>query len=286
MKIGALILNWQNYEDTLATLHSLNSLESPVPLRIMVVDDASPNASAEALRAFDSKFDYHIVVNEENKGTTISLNVGLRKLLSDESVTHIWFLDHDLEFGPEILNPLIAKFENDAHDVAYTIAYKELECLNIHSFGGYISPWTCRAGDISREVPDHKLDYFGFASILFARSAIESVGEFDETFFIYWSDVDYSLRMKSAGLRCVPCLDSKCFHKESSTKKKYYHPKVYPDSVISRIYFFDKHYSNRLISMILVTFYELVKIILWRSDGSFAELFSALLQVPKVQRTK
>ena len=286
MKVGALILNWQNYEDTLVTLHSLNTLDSPVPLKIIVVDDASPNASVEALSAFNSKFDYRLVVNEQNKGPTLSLNVGLRELLSDSSVTHIWMLDHDLIFGPEILDPLLAKLENDAHDVAYTIAYTEPECLNIHSFGGYISPWTCRAGDISHEVPDHKLDYFGFASILFTRSAIEAVGEFDETFFMYWSDVDYSLRMKSAGLRCVPSADSKCFHKESSTKKKYYHPKVYPDSIISRIYFFDKHYSNRLTSMILVTFYELVKIIMRRSGGTMAGLFSALSQVPKVQRTK
>ena len=41
MKIGALILNWQNYEDTLATLHSLNTLDPPVPLKIMVVDDVT-----------------------------------------------------------------------------------------------------------------------------------------------------------------------------------------------------------------------------------------------------
>lgn len=75
----------------------------------------------------------------------------------------------------------------------------------------------------SRDV-DHVIGAF----YLIRRSIFEELGGFDERFFVYWEDIDLSLRVRQAGWRTHYLADAQAFHKGGGTSE---HAKV------KRLYF-------------------------------------------------
>ena len=58
----------------------------------------------------------------------------------------------------------------------------------------------------------------GFATgcaVMISREVIERVGLLDDDFFLYFEDLDYSLRVKEAGLKVMYCPKSIIWHKIS-----------------------------------------------------------------------
>jgi hypothetical protein len=60
-----------------------------------------------------------------------------------------------------------------------------------------------------------ELDLVPFCGVLLSRTALEQVGMLDERFFMYYEDMDYSLRLRQAGLRILFVPAASMWHKVS-----------------------------------------------------------------------
>ena len=118
---AVIILNYNNYEDTISCIESVEKYNT-APIKLIVVDNAStaPGAS-EALRDYligrykdqlgayndvtvkDVKSDYNLsycslILSEINDGYSRGNNKGLRLAYADNSVNNILILNNDVLF--------------------------------------------------------------------------------------------------------------------------------------------------------------------------------------------
>ena len=89
-----------------------------------------------------------------------------------------------------------------------------------------------------------EVQYLSGCCLMMRKEVLEKNGFFDEKFFLYYEDADYSLRAKKNGFDLALAKNAICFHKESqssNSKTKNHH------LVKSGMIFFKKHYPKPLL---------------------------------------
>jgi len=92
--------------------------------------------------------------------------------------------------------------------------------------------------DITRDV-DHVIGAF----FLVRRSLFESLGRFDERFFVYLEDLDFSYRARQAGWRSVYLANAQAFHAGGGTSHQVKARRLFY-SLRSRLLYAAKHFSK------------------------------------------
>lgn len=213
-----LVLNWNNGKDTLNCLDSLRGLEYG-NRQCVVLDNGSTDDSVIRIRAAYPGIE--MVELGENTGFARANNAGIRLAL-DRNVDYVWLLNNDTRVAPEALDALVQAAEADATIGAVGSALYHMHRSNVLQAwgGGCVNFWSGRAIHFRSQAPEARIEYLTAASMLVRRAAIESVGLFDEAFFLYWEDVDYCFRLRKAGWRLAVAGGSVVLHKESSTAGK------------------------------------------------------------------
>jgi len=195
-------------------------------VEIVVVDNASTDdTAAQAKTEFPS---ITIAQNEKNAGFGAGCNLGTastnREFLvfinPDASVLEGWLealarpLEKDRSIG--LVTP---KVMLRADPTRINVAG-----LNVHLSG--IS--MCRGLGLPETALTEQAEVASISGVAFAarRKVFESVGGFDEDFFLYMEDVDLSLRVWLAGYRCLYVPDAVILHDydkvEVSTQKTFW----------------------------------------------------------------
>jgi len=109
-----------------------------------------------------------------------------------------------------------------------------------------------------------EVDAVSGAYMLVNREVFESIGLFDENFFMYLEDIDFCVRAKQSGLKVVFCPKSVILHEggASSNNADKINHKAWSDS---RKYYFSKHFSkveNMVIQKVFILDDNLT--VLWR----------------------
>ena len=101
--IGILVLNWNNPQDTIRCLRSIENSDYQ-NFMILVVDNGSLDDSISKLRkAFP---ELEILETNQNLGYTGGNNAGIRFLL-DRGAEYIWLLNDDIAISPDSLSHLV-----------------------------------------------------------------------------------------------------------------------------------------------------------------------------------
>ena len=214
-KVGIIVLNWNGWADTSVCLSSLQHLNYP-NYRVVVVDNGSTDDSASRIRTqFPS---VEIIENGSNVGFAAGCNVGIARALA-QGADYVWLLNNDATADPDALRSLVDKADSfrQIGAVGSAIYFVE-EPKRLQAWGGgRVTFWLGRSGHFVKPVCDEKLQFITGASLLLPRTAIETVGLFDEGFFMYWEDADYCFRLRRAGLRLAVSGQSKVWHKGSAS---------------------------------------------------------------------
>jgi GT2 family glycosyltransferase len=213
--VAVVILNWREPDATIACVQAVRGLDYANKL-IVVVDNGSAPAAVAALSRLEGIV---LVCNAANLGFTGGVNVGLREAMK-LGADHVWLLNNDAATEPGTLRKLVAIAEADPriglaspviHDSA--APEKPLFCLGLFDRRGLGTTQTDDPGEARRwlaERPDDAI-VFGTA-LLVTRRLFSAIGGFDERFFAYVEDVDYSLRCHAAGFRVAVCFDALVYH--------------------------------------------------------------------------
>lgn len=204
---------------------------------IVVVDNNSTDNSVEKI---EKKFpQVAIVKNKKNIGFAAGNNIGIKYTL-EKGADYVLLLNQDTEVEPNFLTELIKEGEKNSQAglLSPLIFWKRSDQVWFSS--GRINWLNMKTYHKTSLIQDRNLEtsFLTGCSLLIKRSVLEKVGLLDEDFFLYWEDVDYSLRARKAGFRMKVIPESIVHHFESSNKLN--KSKVYW-LVLSGLIFFEKN---------------------------------------------
>ncbi|WP_158308789.1 glycosyltransferase [Desulfocurvibacter africanus] len=251
--VGVVLVNYRGWSDTLTCLASLVELRTP-PRRVVVVDNGSGDSSVQHIlegwtalcrktRQRDPTLcavntpapPGHILLTlQENKGFAAGNNAALSLLLTDSGCRAFWLLNNDTSPEMDALEALCARLNArpDAGMAGSLLVNMDAPNIVQCAGGGRLSSWTGITTDMWRgaeaeyvaelipEAVEQELSYLTAASLLARREVIEAAGLMVEDYFLYYEDVDWSLRVHKAGYSLAFSPSSVVRHREGGSSNQ------------------------------------------------------------------
>lgn len=227
-RLAVIVVNYNTAQRALRCLHEL-AAQAPQPL-VVVVDNASSDGSADL---FERESAAHVIRHTTNLGFAGGVNTGLRHALAC-GAEYALLLNSDASAPPGGLEKLVAFM--DSHPqvgiAAPKIVYAQ-QPQTLWELGGRMHPrwWMTPIGmdetDIGQYDAGLQLDVAFGCAMMLRLSAAREIGFFDEIFFMYSEDVDYSLRAAKLGWQIGFAPQVTVLHDDSLTTRKTPHLRDY-----------------------------------------------------------
>lgn len=196
-------------------------------LTLYAIDNASTDETVALLDAAPSAIGRVIVRNDENRGFAAATNQGIRLAL-DAGVDWILLLNNDTQFGPDTVAGLVGLAVEQGVQVLSPVISGVEPPGSLWFGGGSIRRWQglqpvhdsfLGVAMAETRVTTTPVEATGFAPgccLLVHREVFERVGLLDESYFVYWEDVDFALRCREAGIRYYVTSRVRMLHKAGS----------------------------------------------------------------------
>ena len=238
-------------------LESLSSPPLPKPLPLL-----SLTRQQAARASADSAARLVLIQTGANLGFAGGNNVGLRYALADRECQYFWLLNNDTVAEANALDALLQHMRLHREVGlcgSLNLSYHAPHQIQAHG-GHRYNRWTGRVPASPRR-PRHQpgtpppIDYIHGASMLASRAFLEQVGLLDESYFLYFEELDWAMRSRGHfDLGYAP--DSVIYHKEGASIGS--HSDRNKRSLVSdqhltrsRILFTRRHYPWQLPSVLL-----------------------------------
>lgn len=219
-RVTVIIPNYNGHRWLKICLDSLKR-QTFTEFEVLVVDNGSSDGSVQFIK--DSFPEVRVLALPENRGFVGAVNEGIRNSQSE----YVALLNNDIEAHPRWLEELM-KFL-DAHKEVGFCASKMLNYYDrqrLDDCGDGFTIW-----GIGYKIGERQLDsglynevreVFGACggAALYRRSLFEDVGLFDESFWMYYEDVDLSFRARWAGHKCLYVPTAIVYHMVGMTARK------------------------------------------------------------------
>ena len=227
-EVDVIMVSW-NAEDVIGDA-VLSCMAIPYVARVIVVDNGSTDDTLSVLTGLDDKR-MIIIKSNYNMGFARACNLGAMYCKSK----YILFLNPDTRVTGEAIGAALDNLEKQKADVVGVKMIDEnghihrscsrmpnLRMLLIDSFGlNRINPLLFKGyfmtewDHTSNRYVDHVIGAFYFLR----RQLYLDIGGMDERFFLYYEDLDLSLRIQEKGGRILYLADVSCFHEGGGTSK-------------------------------------------------------------------
>lgn len=268
ISVAIILINWNGLEFTKACLQSLTKMDYR-SFHILVVDNGSDENEGEKLAAHFPTIE--VIMTGQNLGFAGGNNVGIRHALA-KGFSHVLLLNNDTFVEPDFLTQLVRTAQKypEAGVIQPMILFMH-NPREIWSAGGKWIPQLSRAitlGDrkplAEYRVKRPQLDWATGCGMLVSREAISKAGLLNELYFVYFEDVEWSLRIRNAGFKIILEEKSKIYHEAGASSKK----KQSEGTLSPRVFYF--HVRNQLFLIrslgrfrMLGMSYHLGRFVLW-----------------------
>lgn len=240
--IVALVLNWNNWEDTLQCVQSLQD-QNYDNLEIFVIDNGSSDDSLSHLQGIDG---VNLICNEDNLGFAGGMNRGIETAL-DTCSKYILVVNNDSFTENQNTVGSLAEHMEKKNDVGIItpmvkastgsgIWFKQGQ-INWNSATTYHKPIDQETGIIDNE-------YIPMCFALIRSEVFNEIGNFDESYFLYYEDVDFCIRAKQSGWELATDLDSEVRHKGTASTSGEYGSTMSYYQARNKILFYKKHIDD------------------------------------------
>lgn len=230
MTVSVVVVNWNAGEQLNECIESVQTYAGNQLDSIVIVDNGSTDGSADA---FDTARNLSIIRAGKNLGFGKACNLGATKNRSE----FLLFLNPDAKLFPGTL-PAALSFMSQPENAHIGICGVQLVDNSGHVARSCtrfptVSAFVAGSLGIDRRFPkaghfmtewDHAetrlVDHVIGAFFLIRRELFEEVGGFDERFFVYLEDLDFSLRASKAGWKTVFLAEAKAFHAGGGTSQQ------------------------------------------------------------------
>lgn len=253
--VFVVIVNWNGWRDTITCLQSLLEL-ADYPMRVAVCDNGSTDDSMDRLTGWlrdrfelsggdfsllviegsSASFEnsrrrgalasVHLIPLAFNYGYAGAINRGIAWGREHFGSSTFWLLNNDVQVCPGALSSLVSvKKVVPQAGLCGSVLLDWGRPAQIQAIGGIYSR-ALAVGRHLRSVPHGVqadadvylgVDYPVGASLLVSQDYLDKVGSMDESYFLYYEEMDWVQRGRRHGFRPVIALKSRMFHKEGAS---------------------------------------------------------------------
>jgi len=201
--VSAVIVTYNGGEKVLRCIEATKAQSRPFD-EVIVVDNASQDDSPRLIRAAHP--DVRLIEMPDNRGPSVSRNAGLAASGCD----FVFWIDNDLYPESTCLARLLDALAADPVAVVLPRIILVPDTHIVQADGGaahFIGTLTLRHGFTPlAQIADHRpvrVRAFPSGCVLMERKAALAVGGFDESYFFYFEDFEFSFRSSIFGIKMV-----------------------------------------------------------------------------------
>lgn len=131
--------------------------------------------------------------NSENRGFAKAVNMGIKKAL-DKKADKILLVNPDLNIPKNITS-----LATENSDITGPVLEFQRNGKKVLDYGGKVNFFLGRASHYENRQPKKEIDYLSGACMMIDSCVFSKIGFFDESYFMYYEDVDFCLRAKKGG---------------------------------------------------------------------------------------
>ena len=274
MNASIIIVNYNCGEHTCNCIDAIYKHTARTSFEIIVVDNASTDFSVDAI---SERFpDIKLIVNKENLGFGAANNIGVKQAFGK----YLFFLNPDTLLLSDAGSVFFDFMENTLNDVAccggnlvkadgtpntshghFPSLLQQFSDIGFRTFykryysEKLIMGKACDFKDIRH------VDYLTGAAFFIKKEIFETIGGFDERYFMYYEETDLFFRLDKAGYKSYLLPEVKIIHLEGVTteSKGPFNYVMWAMMEKSRYYYFTKNkgrltsFCVRLVQMLSLT---------------------------------
>jgi len=220
VELSVIVINWNTARYLARCLDSLAESElTEIPAEVWVIDNASRDGSQEMVRG---RYGWvRLEANTTNLGFAAANNAVMRRAQGRLFL----LLNADMEVPPGVISAMVSRMGRRP-DVGVAACRqvdaegRGLESHQLHYAGGLLpelgplaTSCDCASGGIEAA-------WVWGSGMLVRREMFEQVGGFDESFFMYYEDLEWCWRIRKAGWKIIwyPDLEVRHFVRRSTAK--------------------------------------------------------------------
>jgi GT2 family glycosyltransferase len=254
--LDIIIINWNSGTQLRRCLESMVAAGRGVEIRrVTVVDNASSDHSADGLDKLPLPL--HVIRNETNRGFAAACN----QAALGSPANYLLFLNPDTVLRKDSLIIPTEFLERPANRKVGIVGVQLRDEHEVvaRSCARFLTPGMIIRGvfgidrALASRFPDHfmtdwdygetrEVDHVTGAFFLVRREVFQSLEGFDERFFIYLEDLDFSLRARRAGWHTCYLATASAYHRGGGTSEQIKARRIYY-SLRSRVLYAYKHFS-------------------------------------------
>lgn len=231
--VSVIILNYHSTQDTVDCLTSLGKQHIVV---INISNKHEKSNEGEKLRA---RFPYIDVVESKNLGFSGGNNVGARYALEHHNPKYLLFLNNDTRVSDNAIQELIQVSEKNLDCLAvyspkiyfevgceyHHEAYKESERGHVLWYAGGLEDKKDVYGwhrgvdelDLGQFDQQESTQFATGCCMFMTTDTFKKVGRWDEKYFLYFEDMDYSRRVLKRDGKVIYVPSAKVWHKNAGS---------------------------------------------------------------------
>jgi GT2 family glycosyltransferase len=260
--VDIIVVNWNAGRQLFDCISSIQTCGTPFVANTIVVDNGSTDGSANSVQ---NMLGVKVIFTGQNLGFGKACNLGAQHTKSE----YLLFLNPDAALYSNTL-PKALTFMQDPINAEVGICGVQLiddlghvsrSCSRLPTAMGFV----CQAVGLDRLFPKlgHFMTEWGHdetievdqvigAFFLVRRTVFEALQGFDEQFFVYFEEVDFSRRAREAGWRSVYLANAQAFHAGGGTSNQVKAKRLFYITR-SRVLYAFKHFSFVGASLVLLT---------------------------------
>lgn len=270
--IDVVVVNWNSGNQLKRCIESIKNNSEDFVSNIIVVDN---NSSDDSCSDIIESTDLRLISENSNLGFGAASNIGAKignsnfilfinpdaKLYAGTLRVSLDYLHRSSNFSVGIVG--VRLVDELGHVVRSCAKFPSALNFISHAMGldriflrvGYFMSWW--GHDQTRDV-DHVIGAF----YLVRRELFEALGGFDENFFVYLEDLDFSYRARQAGWRSVYLADTQSFHAGGGVSNQVKAQRLFY-SIRSRVLYAFKHFSKSEAMLVLIASFIIEPIFRW-----------------------
>lgn len=256
-RVDIVIVNWNAGVQMERCIQSIAASERDgfTLGRVVVVDNASTDGSADDL--IHAELPLTVIRNPENRGFAAACNQGA----AGSDAEYLLFLNPDARVFPDSISLALAAMERPEHARTGILGIQLVDdagrvsrsCARFPTVGRFAAYSLGLDRRLPQRFPSHfmvdwdhgesrEVDHVIGAFFLVRHSLFETLHGFDEGFFVYLEDLDFSFRARRAGFRSFYLAEARAYHKGGGTSEQAKAARLFY-SIRSRIQYGYKHFA-------------------------------------------
>jgi GT2 family glycosyltransferase len=215
-ELALVILHYGDIDITKKCLESMDCGEAA----LYVVNNGSETAELEKLKSADGRVS--VISTGDNLGYAGGMNFGIKRAI-EGGAKYIAIFNNDILFPPGFTLSAKRHFEEtEGGRICFSPLIMNGSGERIWFGGGRLSWISARARHLGfgfADFPEKAVesDFLTGCVLCFAKEAVSDAGFLNKEYFLYWEDIDWSMKLRKSGYRLFVFPDIRVSHLGSSS---------------------------------------------------------------------